>query len=99
MSRANKHRSNRIESLSLIYMKTELGSYNPCPRRACSGIMIEVWSRYTNRGTINKEQECCVCGKVIKDPRFREEREKHWKEKKKAWDNRQKKNRGSNASR
>jgi hypothetical protein len=53
--------------------------------------MVEVWVRYKNLGKLNKEQECTVCGKTIKDPRFKAERERHWQQRKKKWQDKKKK--------
>jgi len=69
----------------------ELGSGRKCTRKSCPGNMVEVWTQYKNQGPINKEQECCVCGKVMKDPKYKEERERRWKAKKKRWQDKQSK--------
>lgn len=53
-----------------------------CPRRSCKGTLVEVLTRYYDQGPINYELECTMCGKVIKDPRFKREREKAWQKNK-----------------
>ena len=85
MSRTNKHRINQEKSISVIYMKSELGGHKACPRRSCKGTCVPVCVRYTDHGPINNELECTTCGKVIKDPAFKKEREKYWNRKKKRY--------------
>jgi len=41
--------------------------------------MIPVLVRYKDHGPINQEQECSTCGKILKDPRFKKQRQNHWK--------------------
>jgi len=77
MSR-NKHQTNHLNGISLQYMKEELNYIKKCPRRSCQGMLVEVWVRYENKGPINKESECCQCSKVVKDLRYKEERDKIW---------------------
>jgi hypothetical protein len=83
MSNSNRHQHNRINSISLNFMNELFPNRKKCPRKSCKGIMVEVLSRYFNQGPINYEQECTMCGKVIKDPKFKQEREANWKKKKK----------------
>lgn len=83
MSRTNKHRTNRNQSISVNYMKFELGGHKPCPRRSCKGMCVPVIVRYLDHGPINHEFECTICGKVIKDPAFKKERERRWNKRKK----------------
>ena len=80
MSRTNKHRPNRNTNITLQYMKEELGHKTKCPRKGCRGCMIEVLVRYEDHGPINFEKECTECGKVLKDPRFKRERERRWQQ-------------------
>ena len=40
--------------------------------------MLEMWTRYKDHGVINIEMECSKCGKVIKDPRFRQQRRNNY---------------------
>ena len=49
-----------------------------CPKYSCPGIMLEMWTRYKDHGVINIEMECSKCGKVIKDPRFRQQRRNNY---------------------
>ena len=78
MSRTNKHRTNWINSPSYNYMHKELGPRRPCPRRSCKGTCIVVLVQYQDHGPINYEHECTVCGKVIKDPRYKPDRGQRW---------------------
>lgn len=48
-----------------------LGSFKKCPKKQCKGTLISVLTRYENNGTINYEQECSECSKVIRDSRFK----------------------------
>jgi len=74
----SKHHPKEPLGVTLRYVKEELGQKRKCPRRGCHGCMVEVWVRYENRGPINHEQECTECGKTVKDPRFKRERDRHW---------------------
>lgn len=83
MSRTNAHRTNHLESISYNYMQDELGPWKRCRKSKCSGTMVPILSRYENKGTIYEEFECCSCGKVIKDPQWKIDRDKARAEQKK----------------
>lgn len=68
-------------SVYSTYLTDILGAFKKCPKRQCKGTMIPVLSRYENNGTINHEQECSSCAKVIKDPRFKRDRNRRWERK------------------
>ena len=75
---ASKHHSHSINCPSVTYVKEVLGMTKCCPRRGCKGTMVDVVSRYANRGPIQYEKECSECGKIIKDPRYAKQREERW---------------------
>ena len=75
--------SNQHTQISLEFIHKELGPIKYCTRPSCKGTMVEVWTRYKDHGKINREMECHLCGKVIKDPTYIKEKMK----KRKQWDN------------
>ena len=77
---SNKHQTNHLEGVALRYLKTELPILRNCPRGKCEGTMTIVWVRYQDHGPINLEQECTICGKTIKDPRYKRDNRK-WRPK------------------
>ena len=52
--------------------------------------MVQVFSRYKDHGPIYEEQECSTCGKVIKNPQYKKDRERERREQRnrKQWKNR-----------
>lgn len=73
----NKHRTNQLNSISLTYMKTELGPRKQCPKRSCKGTCIPVLTRYYDGEPLTYELECSTCGKVLKDPALSERRARY----------------------
>ena len=71
---------NNLKGISLVYLETYLGPWKKCPKSKCTGYMTEVFARYFDHGPINKELECSTCGKVIKDPLFRNSNPRKQKE-------------------
>lgn len=76
MSRKNKHQCNHADSISLAYIRDELGLKKKCPRKSCTGTLTIVWTRYSDHGPINMEEECSTCGKSIKDKKFSRRKDK-----------------------
>ena len=73
MSRRNKH----IHS----YWRNDVNTLK-CPRRGCSGTLIQCLVRYKPRSPVAHELECSDCGLVRRDKSFRPNR-KPWQQKQK----------------
>lgn len=76
MAKSNKHHTNSLLSVALDYVKEMLGEWKKCLRKNCTGTMLSVLVRYEDKGKIYEEMECSTCGKVVKDPQWRIDREK-----------------------
>lgn len=81
MSNRNKHSTNHENGVAEQYLKDELGPRKQCTRRSCKGMCVEVHVQYTDHGPVHCEFECTICGKVIKDPRYRYDRQQRWQQK------------------
>lgn len=84
MSNTNAHRHNRLESISITYMQEELGPWKKCRKSKCGGTMVPILTSYESKGKIYEEFECATCGKVIRDPEWKKDRDearKNWKNK------------------
>ena len=94
MSQSNKCNTNLLNNHSVNFVKYELELNKQCLKRSCKGTCVEVLVSYSDQGPINHEYECTTCGKVIKDPQFRKERENHWYRDKLKEDSKKRKKRG-----
>lgn len=78
---SNRHRTNCLNSISLNYLTIELGPWKSCHRRnrkgvVCHGTLVPVFAQYQSQGTVYSEYECCKCGKVIRDPQWKIDKDK-----------------------
>jgi hypothetical protein len=82
MASSNRHGSHKEKNTSATYTQELLGPRGKCPRKQCKGRLVPVLSQYKKQGPINQEFECTDCEKIIRDPRFKAEREERWKNRK-----------------
>jgi len=73
---------------SLEFIKQYLESSCPCTRSSCKGSMVLVLVRYEPNGPLNREYECCSCGKIKKDPVYAAQRKKQYEDRRKRYENR-----------